>query len=237
MKPKTSERHLNRKAMNRRLVQIGLMILTQAVILFASAGTLAWGAAWAYLALYLAFIGLNAVLILPKGTDLMEERSRIKKGAKTWDVIVASAATLIFGPLILLVAGLDYRFNWPGFIPSPIQVFAWLGMAAGYVLFAWAMSSNPYFSTVVRIQSERGHIVVRDGPYRYVRHPAYAGMILSSLFIPIQLASLWALLPAFLMAALFILRTYLEDRTLQTELSGYPAYCHSVPFRLLPGIW
>jgi protein-S-isoprenylcysteine O-methyltransferase Ste14 len=99
------------------------------------------------------------------------------------------------------------------------------------------MSSNPFFSSVVRIQTERGHLVVQEGPYRYIRHPAYSGMILSSLFIPFQLGSAWGLLPALAFTGLIITRTFLEDRTLQAELAGYPAYIKKTPFRLLPGIW
>lgn len=237
MNLKPNPREINRKALNRRLLQIALMVLFQAAILFISSGTLAWGAAWAYLALYLAFIGLNAILILPKGTDLIEERSRVKKNAKTWDVIVAGTATAVFGPLILFISGLDYRLGWPGFFPPPLQVFAWLAMAGGYVLFAWAMSSNPFFSAVVRIQNDRGHLVVQEGPYRFIRHPAYSGMILSSLFIPLQLGSWWGLLPAAVFSGLIIFRTYLEDRTLQAELPGYTAYTKKTQFRLLPGVW
>jgi protein-S-isoprenylcysteine O-methyltransferase Ste14 len=237
MKPDPSPRDINRKALNRRLTQIALIVVFQAAILFFSSGTLAWGAAWAYLALYLAFIGLNAILILPKGTDLIEERSQVKKNAKTWDVIVAGIATTVFGPLILLISGLDYRFGWPGFIPPPLQVFAWLVVAGGYILFAWAMSSNPFFSSVVRIQTDRGHLVVQEGPYHFIRHPAYSGMILSSLFIPLQLGSWWGLLPAAVFSGLIIFRTYLEDRTLQAELPGYQAYTKKTHFRLLPGIW
>ena len=108
----------------------------------------------------------------------------------------------------------------------------------GYdVLFVWATAANTFFSRIVRIQPERGHTVVTGGPYRYVRHPAYAGAILYELAVPFLLASWPALAASGLSALLLILRTALEDRTLQAELTGYVDYVRQVRYRLLPGIW
>jgi protein-S-isoprenylcysteine O-methyltransferase Ste14 len=107
----------------------------------------------------------------------------------------------------------------------------------GYALFVWATASNTFFSQIVRIQSERGHTVVTGGPYHYVRHPAYVGAILYELAVPILLASWWALIASGLSAILLILRTALEDRALQSELTGYIDYARQVRHRLLPGIW
>jgi len=107
----------------------------------------------------------------------------------------------------------------------------------GYGLFMWAMASNAYFSEGVRIQSERGHAVASGGPYRFVRHPGYVGVIIAHLATPFLLGSLWALIPSALLAGLFVLRTHLEDKTLTAELDGYEAYTQETRFRLLPGIW
>ena len=101
----------------------------------------------------------------------------------------------------------------------------------------WATASNAYFSQIVRIQTERGHTVASGGPYRCVRHPAYAGAILYELAVPVLLASAWSAVPSVLAAILLILRTALEDRTLQSELIGYPEYTRKVLYRLLPGVW
>jgi protein-S-isoprenylcysteine O-methyltransferase Ste14 len=106
-----------------------------------------------------------------------------------------------------------------------------------YALLVWAMVSNRFFSQIVRIQSDRGQAVVADGPYRYVRHPAYAGMIVFEPAMSTLLASWWAIVASGLCAILLILRTALEDRTLQSELTGYVDYAHQVRYRLLPGIW
>jgi len=99
------------------------------------------------------------------------------------------------------------------------------------------MITNVYFSTVVRIQSDRGHTVCRSGPYRFVRHPGYAGAILQSLGIPFLLGTFWALIPGLIAAALMVIRTALEDRLLQAELPGYLDFVRDVRYRLMPGVW
>ena len=136
-----------------------------------------------------------------------------------------------------LVAGLDVRFGWTQELRVGWHVAGAAVLAAGLGLGGWAMIANAYFSTAVRIQSERGHTVCRSGPYRFVRHPGYVGFILQSLGTPVLLGSLWALIPGITAAALMVIRTSLEDRTLQAELPGYPDYVQEVRYRLVPGIW
>ena len=101
----------------------------------------------------------------------------------------------------------------------------------------WAMASNPFFAATVRIQSERGQEVVSAGPYRLVRHPGYLGALVYNLAIPLVLGSLWTFIPALFTIALLVVRTALEDRTLQAELPGYAAYTAAVRRRLIPGLW
>lgn len=101
----------------------------------------------------------------------------------------------------------------------------------------WATASNRFFSQIFRIQSERGHTVATGGPYRYVRYPAYVGAIVYELAAPILLASWWAWIISVLSIFLLILRTALEDRTLQADLAGYTEYARQVRYRLLPGVW
>ena len=116
--------------------------------------------------------------------------------------------------------------------------FLALGIAAlGYALVVWATAENAWFSQIVRLQPERGQTVVSSGPYRFVRHPAYLGAILYEPVSCIILASWWAAIPAAICVLLLILRTFLEDRTLQAELPGYAEYVRKVRFRLLPGLW
>jgi len=122
-------------------------------------------------------------------------------------------------------------------LPLAAEIAALAVCALGYALFVWATASNTFFSQIVRIQSERGHTVVTGGPNRHLRHPAYAGAIPYELAAPILLASWWALIAGGLGALLLIVRTALEDRTLQAELPGYREYARRVRVRLLPGVW
>jgi protein-S-isoprenylcysteine O-methyltransferase Ste14 len=107
----------------------------------------------------------------------------------------------------------------------------------GQALFLWAKRVNPFFSSVARIQSDRGHSVCREGPYRFCRHPGYLGGLIFGLTTPLVLGSYWALIPQGLAAMLLVGRTFLEDRMLMTDLLWYAEYAEVVRFRLVPGIW
>jgi protein-S-isoprenylcysteine O-methyltransferase Ste14 len=223
-------------AIRKRLVQVLFLVLIQALLLFVSVWKWTWWNAWAYLGLYLAFLVFNAFVLLRRHRDLVEERSRIGQGTKGWDRVVAGISAF-GGLLILILAGLDERFGWPGSLPFWVQVSAFALMAVTYPLFTWAMVSNKFFATTVRIQTERGHVVQTGGPYRYVRHPGYASMFFSYLTLPLALGSPWACVPAILLIGNLFVRTALEDRTLQRELEGYREYANRVRYRLFPGIW
>jgi protein-S-isoprenylcysteine O-methyltransferase Ste14 len=122
-------------------------------------------------------------------------------------------------------------------MPAAVQVLGGIGFVPGMVLVYWAMLANPFLAQVVRIQSERGHQTVSSGPYRYVRHPMYVGILVSYGSTPLLLGSWLALVPFAIMGALLVLRTALEDKTLQAELDGYKEYAQRVRYRLLPGVW
>jgi protein-S-isoprenylcysteine O-methyltransferase Ste14 len=222
-----------RKNLLKRLIQVIMQIVLFAVLLFVSAGRLLWYWAWIYLGTYIVIITINA-FILPN--DLIEERGKSKENVKKWDKVIMMLN--IFPALgLLVVAGLDCRFSWAPKLNSWIQVVALVLMIIGNAFFTWAMLSNHFFSTAVRIQFDRGHQVAIGGPYNYMRHPGYVGFIVINLATPLILGSLWALIPGAIMAVLFIIRTALEDSTLQKELEGYKEYAQKVKYRLIPGIW
>jgi protein-S-isoprenylcysteine O-methyltransferase Ste14 len=227
---------MNTKLIVRYAVRETMGIIVMGVALFWSAGRMDWWPAWAALAVMAVWIIATAIVILRFNPDLLAERLGPRKGAKAWD-------TAIMGMLGLLqlaryiIAGLDQRHGWTGDFPFVAQIVALIICALGYAFVVWATASNAFFSQIVRIQSERGHTVVTGGPYHYVRHPAYIGAILFELAVPILFASWWVMLPSGLCAILLILRTALEDRTLQAELNGYVDYARQVRFRLLPGVW
>lgn len=212
-----------------------LYLVALAVILFASAGRLTWAMGWAVLGIRSATSFLGFFLADP---ELIKERSQLRPGIKSWDVVLAGISFLFLYPLTLAVAGLDVgRFGWSPSLPWIAQAVALVVFALGNGLALWAALSNRYFSTFVRLQEDRGHAVVMDGPYRYVRHPAYAGTVVAALALPIALGSLWALIPSLIGAGGFVFRTYLEDRTLSKGLAGYQEYSQQVRYRLAPGIW
>lgn len=206
------------------------------VALFWPAGRIDWWPAWALVAMLLAWSTATAVVALRLSPDLLAERLGPRKGGKPWDTAIMSVVGIV--TLVrLIVAGLDQRNGWTSGIPLAAQGVALVVSALSYALVVWATASNPFFSQILRIQSERGHAVATDGPYRLVRHPAYVGTILTELAVPVLLASWWALIPGAVNAVLLVLRTALEDRTLQSELTGYAGYARQVRYRLLPGIW
>jgi protein-S-isoprenylcysteine O-methyltransferase Ste14 len=208
-------------------------VIIMGAVLFASAGTFDWPIAWVLLAVLFAATALVTLLCSP---DLIRERMERQAGAKDRDARLVRALNLV-GLLPLLVAGLDTRFNWTGGIPAPVLAAALCAFILGYGIFSWAMLTNSFFSLVVRIQSERDHRPVTTGPYRFVRHPGYLGFFLVVLAQPLMLGSLWALVPAGVTAALFVVRTGREDATLLAELDGYREYAREVRYRLIPGIW
>ena len=213
-----------------------LSVVGMGVALFWPAGRIAWWPAWAAIAVNLAWLTAMEIVILRLQPGLLADRLEAGKGAKNWDIAITSIIRLT-QLARYIVAGLDQRYGWTGGFPVGAQIAALIVCVLGYALFVWAMASNAFFAQVVRIQSERGHAVATGGPYHYVRHPAYVGAMLYELAVPILLASWWALIVSGLSATLLVLRTALEDRTLQAELAGYVAYARQVRHRLVPGIW
>ena len=218
-----------------RVAQIGVMFLVIGVVLFGSAGRLDWVWGWVYLAIYLASTLVNA-WFLRRDPELVAERGQPGE-MSGWDKAISGLWSLMQFALLPLVAGLDVRFGWTGPVDIAWHLAGVLLFAAGLALFGWAMIANAYFSTVARAQPERGQTVCREGPYRFVRHPGYAGAILQSIGSPLLLGSIWALLPAVAAGALMIARTWFEDRMLMAELPGYVGYARQVRRRLVPGIW
>lgn len=222
----------------KRAVQLGIQLLIGAAILFLSSGRLDWWFAWVYLGVFVLGVGVNSLVLLRTHPELIAERARqFTPETKKWDRVLATLWGVMSGIVSLLVAGLDKRFGWSPQVPLTVQLIAMLFYMVGSAFAAWALVSNAYFSGTVRIQTERGHAVATAGPYRIVRHPGYAGWMLSNLAAVIMLGSMWALLPAFVAVVALLARTALEDRTLREELPGYEEYARGVHYRLLPGVW
>jgi protein-S-isoprenylcysteine O-methyltransferase Ste14 len=220
----------------RFLVRETLAVAMLAVVLFLPAGRLDWPMGWALVAVTSLWVGGMAVVLVAIHPDLIAERLGPRSGTKRWDLIIMGAIGLVT-IVRCVVAGLDIRFGWTAAHPLPLQVAMLLVVAASFGLIVWATAANAFFASLARIQAERGQTVATGGPYRYVRHPGYAGGMLIELAIPLMLGSWWALLPGAVNAGLVVVRTVLEDRMLRAELDGYPAYAERVRYRLLPGLW
>jgi protein-S-isoprenylcysteine O-methyltransferase Ste14 len=221
------------------VIRFALVILLQPLILFGAAGRIDWPMGWIYLGLFIGLSLGSRVLVQRKNPDLIAERagSLDRKDVSPVDKALVGLIAM-YGPIVvLLVAGLDRRFGWTSPLPVYLPWIALLLAVAGLALGTWAMLENRYFSAVVRIQKDRGQKVVSTGPYQFVRHPSYIGGEIVFLCIPFILNSLWTLIPAGAIIAGYVIRTAIEDRTLQAELEGYSEYARRVRYRLLPGIW
>jgi protein-S-isoprenylcysteine O-methyltransferase Ste14 len=221
------------------LLRVVLTFILLPLALLLVAGRLDWWQAWLYITVSIVLSVISRIMMARKNPDLVTERASFIKaeGVKSWDRMLVPVIA-IYGPLVLyIIAGLDKRFGWSPPLPVIAEMIGFAVILLGYLLGTWAMVNNRFFSSVVRIQVDRGHQVVRTGPYRFIRHPAYAGGILAWLATPILLGTLWALLPATLISAGIAIRTALEDRTLHSELSGYQEYSRQTRFRLVPGVW
>jgi protein-S-isoprenylcysteine O-methyltransferase Ste14 len=227
-----TRRHLVLRAL---LQPIALLPILGA-LLFGPAGRLDWMMGWAVLIGYLAGLALTNLLVIHHDPGLARERAYTPATAKQWDRTLTQVVNL---PTLLMlpVAGLDLRYGWSPTVARSVQLAALTVFFLGYALVIWAMRANRFFSSLVRIQQDRGHVVVSGGPYRYVRHPGYLGFIALALSAPLALGSLWAMACGGISCCLYLLRMALEDRTLREELEGYRAYAEQVRYRLMPRIW
>jgi Putative protein-S-isoprenylcysteine methyltransferase len=221
--------------MLKRFVPLSFSFLVTATCLFAAAGSFFWPNAWLLLGINFA-AGLAAMVLLWRSPDLLAERSNTKAG-KNWDKPIVMFVVLLGPAATWITAGLDTRFHWTKSMGVPSTAFGAVAAIFAAAFIAWAMRTNRFFSSVIRIQKDRGHVVVSDGPYRIVRHPGYTGMAMFTFVTPLILDSRRAFIPAIITVAMWVLRTALEDRTLRNELEGYSEYARCVKYRLVPYIW
>jgi protein-S-isoprenylcysteine O-methyltransferase Ste14 len=213
-------------------IQAALFVVLNAVALFAAAGTVEIPGFWVYVAIFAAVMVASFAFLDP---DLLRERMR-PGGQRPPLALRLSTLVLV---VHWVVAGLDRgRFHWSDGVPAWLRVVSLIALAAGYGLAFWAMRVNRFFSSVVRIQSDRGQYVVTSGPYRWIRHPGYLAGIVIIVASGIALGS-WLAAAILVVFGLPFLRrrAITEDRVLQAELPGYRDYAARVRWRVLPGIW
>lgn len=220
---------------------VGLIItyLLIPLALFISGRDLCWWQAWLYSALIVtAGIG-SRIWAEKRHPGLMEERGKFGKAqdAKPWDKVLSPLMAVSMSFPLVIVAGLDHYFGWSPVFPIWLNILGFTLILLGYSFAGWALAENRFFSSVVRIQKDRGHVVCDSGPYRMLRHPGYAGNILALPGIVLAFGSVWTIIPVVVALVIAVIRTVLEDRTLQEELPGYRDYAQRVPYRLFPGIF
>ncbi|HEY9899603.1 MAG TPA: isoprenylcysteine carboxylmethyltransferase family protein [Pantanalinema sp.] len=209
---------------------LGTVVL--AALMFGCAGRWELPNLWGYMVL----TGIEALVLgLVIDPDLARERLHPGPGGHDWSGVWVMGLAYV---MHLAIACLDVgRFHWSDTVPVALQALGAIAYAAGLAVGAWAMGVNRFFSSVIRIQRDRGQVVVTQGPYHYMRHPGYAAGILSILGSPLFLGSWWAMAPCLVMLVAMLRRTVREDALLKRELPGYADYARAVPFRLLPGVW
>jgi protein-S-isoprenylcysteine O-methyltransferase Ste14 len=213
-------------------VQSAAFLTLAGLALFASAGTFVIAGFWLYLAILAAVTVTSLVTLDP---DLIRERMRPAGNPAPLALKLAGIIPLA----VLIIAGLDRgRLHWSDGVPRWLQGIGFVALAGGFAIFLWAMTVNRFFSSVARIQAERGQHVIDTGPYAFVRHPGYGGAILLIVASGIALGS-WiaAAISIVLGMPLLVRRAITEDRLLGAELRGYRAYAGRVRWRILPGIW
>ena len=215
----------------RASVQSLVFVVIQAATLFGAAGRIDIVEFWVYVAILAAVSALSLTLLDP---DLMQERMR--PGGRR--------VGLRFLPIIIVmfvhwtVAGLDRgRLHLSGTVPPGLEAVALALFALAWIVFVWAMYVNRFFSSIPRIQSERGHAVITTGPYRFVRHPGYTAALLAAVTSGLALGSWISTFIAPIALVGLVWRTMVEDRMLQSDLPGYADYAARVRYRLVPGIW
>jgi protein-S-isoprenylcysteine O-methyltransferase Ste14 len=205
-------------------------------ILFICAGRVNYTQGWIFLAINILATLLNYFTI-HKNSELMNERANLGEGIKSWDKLLLGLSALMY-VITIVLAGLDSgRFQWTPNFNWGSCLSGVLFTLIGQILFLTARSQNNFFSSVVRIQKDRGHVVCDWGLYKIVRHPGYLGMIISLMGIPLITTSVWSGIPTLIAIVLLLIRTSLEDKTLINELDGYIEYTRKTRKKLIPFVW
>ncbi len=210
-------------------------VLILGVGLFLPAGDIGWPIGWIFLAVFTLLTVPSLVYLWRVNPDIFVARSKIRAGTKGWDKVLVSVLLLAFFATFPLAA-LDARFGWSS-VPAWLVAVGYALSAIGYLGSVWVYATNRFAEPTVRIQRERGQTVISTGPYAIVRHPLYLWSLFLFPGFPLALGSYWALAPGSVAAVVLVVRTALEDRTLQEELEGYKEYARRVRSRLIPGIW
>jgi protein-S-isoprenylcysteine O-methyltransferase Ste14 len=224
---------LTGKKLNRIVwARVSSMVPTLMLAFFLPAGTLRYWQAWVYIVIIYLVSLLLISYLLKNDPDLVRRRMQMKEKRIQQKAVIKFS--ILFFTLSFLLPGFDQRFGWSR-VPVWLVIAADILLFLSYYLVFLTMRENSYAGRTVIV--EEGQKVIDTGPYHWVRHPMYVGVILLLLATPLALDSWWALIPAALIIPTIVIRILDEENTLSSELSGYDDYRQSVRFRLIPGIW
>jgi len=236
---KTVDKGAVKTATPRQWIRLAFVYLLIPAVLLLCGGDPRWWQAWLYsLLIFSAGIG-GRVWAERRHPGLMADRQNVGniQDAKSWDKLLAPLMAVSLSFFLVIVAGLDHRFGWSSGYALWLNAIGFILISLGYAFASWALAENRFFFSMVIVQTDRGHVVCDSGPYRFVRHPGYAGNILPLIGVVLALDSAWTLVPAAAALIIMVIRTALEDRTLMAELPGYPDYARRVRYRLIPGLY
>ena len=239
MGSKSADQNALKTASLKYWVGLSIVHLLIALVLLISGWDLSWWQGWLYSLLIVVAGIVPRIWAEKRHPGLMTERVKFGKAkdVKSWDKVLSPLMAVSMTFPLVCVAGLDHRFGWSPVFPTWLNILGFILIAFGYTFAGWALAENRFFSSVVRIQTDRGHRVCDSGPYRMVRHPGYAGNILALPGMVLALSSVWTIIPVIVALIIAVIRTVLEDKTLQEELPGYRDYVRRVRNRLIPGVF
>ncbi len=223
--------------LRRVVVQTVVWFAFQAVILLGAAGDWTWPQGWTYLGEVLVLSLATTIGLMLNDRQLLEARmsSPFKRNQRPADLLIIAVFAVVYVGWFVLI-GLDHRFFWTG-TPLLVQILGAALIGLGMMLVWETFRANTFATTQVRVQAERAQTVIDSGPYRYIRHPMYAGMVLFVIGTPLMLGSLWGLAATLVLFVLLGLRTLGEEKVLKTDLAGYADYMTKTPWRIVPGVW
>ena len=224
------------KALWQWVIRMTVYLVVSSAILFWIAGDWTWAGGWLYVALQVVNTILTYCMLFADRPDLLIRRQSMGEGTPTWDKVLAPL--MAFSTLIIsLVSAVGIRFTGEMAVPAWLLLVAFLCMTTGHILTIQSMRQNDFFEGSVRIQEEYDHKVVTGGPYQFVRHPGYLGLLLYNALLPVVLTSAWGFAGVGFFLIVLFWRTAREDKYLWEHLPGYDEFTKQTPWRLIPGLW
>src|SRR5512135_578648 len=211
------------------------LMLVLALALFIPAGSLNYWQAWVYLADWAVCVILITMYLIKNDQELLAGRVQAGPVAETQknQKIIQGLASLCFIGLFI-VPGLDYRFGWSN-VPPLVSFIADGFVALGFFIVFLTFRENSYTRATIEVSA--GQTVITSGPYRFVRHPMYAGASVLLIFTPLALGSWIAEIFAVLLILVVAVRLLDEELLLKQTLAGYSEYCQTVRYHLIPYLW